>query len=114
MIIADPRGMLPEGQRYWTSFEQPSPIYTTQVVAQVFFGRSSSWLRQHLAVPDHVTDDEGCAIPIKGANGYFEWRLHDIERAAHALAHNRHIDGARMGMVITMVRTNAQLHGVLA
>lgn len=115
MIIADPQGLLPEGRRYWTSSpHQASPIYVTGEVARVFFGRSPEWLKKHLRLRDYPTPEEGDVTPRKGPNGYYEWRLYDIERMAHALAINRHIDGQRLELVIRMVRTNAQLHGVLS
>lgn len=114
MIIADPRGLLPEGRRYWTTPTSRQPTYTTHIVARVFFGRSPAWLKKHLMLRDYTEQDEGDVAPTKGTNGYFEWRLYDIERMAHALTATHHIDGARMELVITMVRTNAQLHGVIS
>src|SRR5262245_46041500 len=109
----------------------PIPSFPVKVVAQVFFGQNSDWLRWRMR-PDAPSKKDGTQ---KYPEGYFVldgeplefkrrpgvadettaryFTLADIERMAHALGQQGLIDGGKLAHIILMVRTCARLYGAL-
>lgn len=109
MILVDPGATEPPGRPYWTTPEMSPPLFATHVVANVFFGRSTSWIKQHIHEGHHI-GPEGNVLPVKSPSGHYRWRLYDIERFGHTLAAGRYLQGRRLELAIQMVRTVANLY----
>ena len=129
LVVADPEMLVPRGQRFLLDdkmFERDSkgmPIPSLRVteVAKIFFGQSDDWLRWRMrsntnaehTEGDFVLDGEPLEFKRTDSNSRY-FTLADVERMAHALLQTGVIDGARATRVVTMVKTCAQLHGVIA
>ncbi len=88
------------------------PKYLISETAKFFFGRKHSWLRWREREGDFDLDGEPFEVRrTEGGVRYF--LLGDIERMAHALAQGRHIDGARLLIILGLIKGQAQLHRLL-
>jgi hypothetical protein len=109
----------------------PIPSFPVKVVAQVFFGQNSDWLRWRMR-PDAPSKKTG---EQRFPDGYFVldgeplefkrkptdhdattaryFTLADIERMGAALAQQSLIDGTKLAHIVLMVRTCARLYGAL-
>ena len=118
MFIDSPSADAPHsGSFLWTTPEmydpeRKQPAFTVQVVAEVFFGKSGSWLRKHQRQSNQSVE-LGKVEALRTESGYHSYRLYDIERMAHVFASHQVIDGVHLERVVTMVRTVAQLYNYL-
>lgn len=116
LIIADPALHTPPDREFWTTPEMLNehgrPKFGVSEVAKCFFGRSPFWARRLLQ--QRWEDPEGNLFEVpRSASGDRWFRLYDIERWAHILAHHTVLDGRQLELVVFMVKTNAQLHGFI-
>lgn len=113
LIVSGAGSLVPEDRPYWTSPDMYNAnwlrnVFSTKEVAEVFFGRSRTWL-YHL-MP--ITDDEvGPIEPIILESGHRHWRLWDIERQAHVLLRAHKISVSRFGLVINVIKSVATMYG---
>jgi len=136
VVLVDPEVSLPPGQRLWTGPEmfdekRNRPYYTMGVVAQVFFCRSTAWLRKHMR-PQRLADgtfashadgrvirhnessEFGLIEPPRTPKGHHAWRLYDIERLAYALHENNVIKASELQLALKMIKLQAQGYGYLS
>lgn len=87
-------GFVPRDRPYWTSpdmlktYEGTTrlrPLYSIGQVAQVFFGRSTVWLKLILWQREDTAGVLEEVAPARTAAGRLSWRLYDIEILAHVL-----------------------------
>lgn len=118
VIIESPNAAPPRsGGLLWTTPEMYDPVkkrpaFTMQVVAEVFFGMSASWLRKHQRQSNDSVDF-GKVEPLRTEFKYHLYRLYDIERIAHVFAEHKVIDGHHLARVVDMVRLVGQLYNYL-
>jgi len=130
LVVGSPDLLVPPTGEFWTDDEstKDGPHYTVGEVAKFFFAKGPDWLRwRHdptpppgktkadLSHPDgwFILDGERIE-PRRRSTHHRYYTLYDIERMAHALAMNGGIDGATLVKIIRLVKTEAELHGVLA
>lgn len=115
LILADPALATTPGQHYICQPEwfdrQGVHLFRTIEVAKIL-GKNVVWLRNQIKRGRHI-GREGSALPARQANGYFLYRLHDIERLAYALTDNRVITVDRLARVLHICKTYAQQFGYL-
>lgn len=119
LILADPELLTPPDRRLWTTPKMVNeqrmwPTYSPHEVAKCFFGFSTAWLRKHLQARRNISDEFGVIEPPRKESGQMIFRLYDVERLAHAFAEHGVIDAARLGFVVRLVKTHAQMHRFLA
>lgn len=137
LVLTDPQTVVPEGRFLWTTEEMydpdsMSPTFSMGVVAQVFFFRSTPWLRQKLRL--QKTDDQGrplflpdgrrMLLPMEDQFGpidpprtsakHHAWRLWDIERFAHFLTRHHQLDTDSLLQTIRVVKIQAKGYGYLS
>lgn len=137
-VYTDPRlmtsgeWMLEESMIPTDKKDMPFPMYRTRQVAEIFFGRKSSWF--YFTMEPHKfagRDEDGKEIRKRTGDTWLRldgeplgirrdklnqryYSLADVERIVHALAQNRRIDGATMQRALLIVKTIAQQHGILS
>lgn len=94
---------------------EKGPFFTVSQVAEVFFARTSHWIRWLETKKGFLDPDTGENVATgrteKGARVY---TLTDIERMTHTLAANGRINGAQAANALLIVRTIARVWGYLA
>lgn len=89
------------------------PGYVAHEVARVFFARSVHWLRKHVWERHLILDGVPLLIPRDEHSGYLRWRLYDVERTAHALVQNGHLQVEQLQRAIGIVKLVAQNYNYL-
>lgn len=120
---------------------RPVPRYSVQEAAKFFFASGPDWLRWRMRPDDKkakdeqgnpILDEHGNHVMVEGEHphGYFVldgepiefartsagaryFTLYDIERMAHALAQGGQIDGAKLTQITRIVKTTAQMYGIV-
>lgn len=115
LILADPDLRTPPDRPFWTTEEMVDdrrkwPLYSVAEVSKIFFGRSANWLRLHLRDGSNVSDELGVVDCPRSAAGARQFRLYDIERLAHAFAHNGVVSAQELELTIIMVKAQAKIH----
>ncbi len=122
-----PDAISPPGRRFWVTPEMvprassglPVPSFNVSVTAQVFFGRSASWLRLHMRPSEgfpegsFVLDGTTVVEPQRSRSAFRVFSLADIEPMAYALAQNGVIDQARLVAAVNIAKWVARTHGIL-
>jgi hypothetical protein len=90
------------------------PAYKVSVVAQVFFGMSSSWLRRHISQKNVFIDQAGKPIDFRRldpakADSARVFLLSDVEQMALRLYEIGGIDAAKLSRVLAVVTAQADL-----
>lgn len=135
LVLADPEVITPPGQSLWTTPEmfdpdRKRPAYTMATVAQVFFMKSTPWLRAHIRPRTFkgkpIFDDSGQRVlhtrsseygvvePPRTGAGHHLWRLYDIERLAYAFHEHHVITTVELENCIRMVKLQAKMAGYLS
>jgi len=107
--------------RNWT--RKQGPFYRVNVVSQMFFGMSASWLRLKLTVQagrphtSFTTPDGHAAMDFRRKNpsdaaSARVFLLSDIEPMARSLRALGDIDAERLDLVLRMVALQAELFGL--
>lgn len=89
------------------------PLYSVGEMAKVFFARSASWARSHENAGHFDLDDKFIPRRRIAKNARY-YSLSEIEQIAHGLAANQIISGARLRLVLTMIRSQGQLWDYIA
>lgn len=98
--------------------EPPMPHYGVAEAAKFFFGKSADWLRWRSKKSEQYPNGsfvlDGEPLPDRRADYNFRYyTLADIEKMAHALMQAGAIDGARLANIITLVKYEAKLYGLI-
>lgn len=115
----DPEDPTPPDRSLWTTPEMVNedrqwPMYAPHEVATSFFGMSTAWLRKHLMLRHHVSEEFGVVEPPRRpTSNAHHYRLYDIERLAYALAEHHVISPLRLSYALRIVRIHARMHGYL-
>jgi hypothetical protein len=88
------------------------PLYSVSTMAQVFFARSSHWVRWLEAEGMLVLDGEPL-IPVRTDSNARKYDLALIEKIAHALASNKKIEISQLRHALTIVKTQAQMYNYI-
>lgn len=96
----------------------PSPTYTVQETAKLFFGKGSDWLRwRYREAPNYPNGYfvlNGIVLePKRTEAGNRYYTLADIERMAHALVENHAIDPEQLVYIIQMVLMQAKINHII-
>ncbi len=86
------------------------PVFSVGEVGRFFFARTSHWMRWVERQGKLVLDGSAVASDRSEA-GSRKYTLTDVEQAAHALATNGAISGTQLRLVLSLVATQAELHG---
>lgn len=86
------------------------PLYSVSTMAEVFFARSSHWVRWLENENQMVLDGEPL-VPIRTESNARKYDLSLIEKIAHALASHGKISPQQLRHALTIVRTQAQMYG---
>lgn len=90
----------------------PAPVFSIGELAKVFLNRSPHWIRW--AAREGKFDLDGIAGDNKrNENNARRYDLADVEKIAHALASNNMLSGSQLRLVLLMVKTRAEIQGVL-
>lgn len=128
LVLVDPEVVTPPGQSLWTGPEmyddkRNRPRYTMGTVAQVFFCRSTPWLRKHMRpqpnaegvlVRHNESSEYGLVEPPRTEAGHHAWRLYDIERLAYAFQEHHVITTAELQLCLKMIKLQAKGYGFIA
>lgn len=119
IVVVNEAIMTPDNRPYWVMPEVLAaipnlPMFSIGVVAQAFFGMHPDtlryWVWREIKKGGPILD--GNRMEIRSNGKYRIYSIADVERLAHALAQAGYIDGERLGRIILMVKTNAQMFGV--
>lgn len=93
----------------------PGPVYSVGETAKIFFGRSPSWLRGHESAGKFLIPGQDPVVPNRRVqNSARFFCLEDIEKIAHCLAYHGVLTGARLRIVLTILKAQAQLWNYIA
>lgn len=86
------------------------PLYSVSTMAEVFFARSSHWVRWLENEGQMVLDGEPL-VPIRTQSNARKYDLPLIEKIAHALASNGKITAPQLRHALIIIRAQAQMYG---
>jgi hypothetical protein len=120
IVVVNQSIMTPDNRPYWitpeiVSVAENNFVFATGTVAEAFFGVPVTTLRWWLW-KENLKGGlklDGSPFAIRQINKNRVFTIGDIERLGHALAQAGHIDGDRLGKIVLMVKTHAQLAGML-
>lgn len=110
-ISTDPLLVIERDPTSITTPDTGGPTWTTKAVAETFFG-TSKWNLCHLLATGRALGQE----PPKKAEwtkSQRPWTLHDVEKTAHALCETRAISPHKLRLCLHVVKTVAELHGLV-
>lgn len=99
-------------------FDGVRPIFAMHEVARCFFGMSVKWLRKHLAplpgpdgtVEHHwISEEFGEVEWLERPSGAKIFRLHDIEKLAHAFFEHGMLQPEHLIAVIKIVKSHIEI-----
>lgn len=119
IIIVNEAIQTPDNRPYWIipdvlrGIENP-PEFSTGGVSKIFFATHPAtfryWLWKEESKGGPILD--GSRIEIEQRDGYRVYSIEDVEKLAHAFARAGYIDGDRLGKIVLMVKTCAQMYGI--
>lgn len=90
------------------------PCWSTAETSRLFFGRRAEWLSLHHAAGKlYRPDGSPLQVGVAPGRNEWEWRVCDIEQAAHALAQQGLIPLDQLVRTLGIVKLVAQNHGYL-
>jgi DNA-binding transcriptional MerR regulator len=106
-VISGEGVLEPPDRDRWVTPEMAAkgPTYATKEVAEVFFGKSTNWLRKRLF--GYREDWE----PDRTDAGHRRFNLSQIEDLAHLLLRERALKPPEFAMIIRHVKASALQHG---
>lgn len=92
----------PEGRDFFTSETMDKVTFSRSQVGKIFFARGHSWMIAQLLKKPEL---DGQLLEFtKGKNGYYQFKLYDVERLAHYFLYSQVINFKQFERTIQLVK----------
>lgn len=119
LILADSAVLTPPDRQFWTApwmwdEQKNDPTWSTGEASKTFFGLSRWSLAKAQPLAYGVEGLPDLDVPRgAGSSERYLWRLYDVELLAHHMGAAGRLKPGKLNLVITAVKTVAQIHGYL-
>lgn len=95
------------------------PAFTISEVSLFFFSRSRHWIlwlekTGMMVLPGINGEPDEVLAPLRSVSGARYYDLVLIEKISHALAAHKKIDGSQLYWSLSLIRVQAEMHGLIA